>query len=139
MRFANTVETRAPAGRIWALWTDVERWPAWDTELAAASLDGEFAPGAAGSLKPRRGPSSRFVISALEPREGYTFTTRLPLCELNVKRFLASEDGRTRFTHEVWFAGPLAFLFNRLLGPGYKRALPEVMENLRKIAERSGA
>ena len=135
MRFEHTVETVASPGKIWGLWTDVERWPAWDTELASASLDGDFVRGARGTLKPRRGPASAFVISKLTPGESYVFVTRLPLCELRVERRLARRTGGTTFTHEVTFVGPLSFLFGSLLGRRYRESLPVVMGNLRRIAE----
>jgi uncharacterized protein YndB with AHSA1/START domain len=136
MKFDHTVETSAPPEKIWAAWTDVERWPEWDTELDSASLDGSFALGAKGRVKPKRGPAARFSISELIPGESYTFTTRLPLCGLKVRRHLTRKDGgATYFTHEVSFVGPLSCVFGNLLGGRYREALPVVMENLRKTAE----
>jgi len=38
LEFEHTVLTTAPPERIWEAWTDVGRWPEWDTELASASL-----------------------------------------------------------------------------------------------------
>ena len=143
MRFSHTVRTTAPPEEIWSLWTDVARWPDWDTELASASLDGDFGLGATGTLKPERGPASRFTIAELSPGEGYAFMIGLPLCRLGVARRLAREAGGTSFTHEVSFEGPLSFVFGALLGGRYRWALPGVMENLRGeaegAAERSGA
>lgn len=136
MKFDHTVETTAPPEKIWGARTDVERWPEWDTELASAALDGSFALGAKGKLKPKSGPASRFFISELTPGESYAFTTRLPLCELKVRRYLTRRDsGGAFFTHEVSFVGPLSFVFGNLLGRRYREALPVIMENLRKIAE----
>jgi hypothetical protein len=136
MKFDHTLETTAPPEKIWLAWTDVERWPEWDTELDSAALDGSFALGAKGSLKPKRGPVSRFTISELTTRVSYSFTTRLPPCELKVRRHLTRKDGGgAYFTHGVSFVGPLSFVFDNLLGRRYRQALPMVMENLRKIAE----
>lgn len=136
MKFAHTAWTTAPPEKIWAAWTDVKRWPQWDTELASASLEGGFAIDAKGKLKPKRGPASGFTISELTPGESYAFTTRLPLCELEVRRRLTRKDGGGAcFTHEVTFTGPLSFVFGNLLGRRYREALPAVMENLRKTAE----
>jgi hypothetical protein len=136
MKFDHTVKTIAPPEKIWAALTDVERWPEWDTELASAALGSSFALGAKGRLKPKRGPATDFTISELTPRESYAFTTRLPLCELKVRRYLTRKDGgATYFTHEVSFVGPLYFVFGNLLGRRYREALPVVMENLRKTAE----
>jgi uncharacterized protein YndB with AHSA1/START domain len=136
MKFDHTVETTAPPEKIWAACTDVERWPEWDTELDSASLDGSFALGTKGRVKPRRGPEARFSISELIPGESYTLTTRLPLCELKVRRRLTrNDDSGTFFTHVVSFVGPLSFVFGNLLGRRHREALPVVMENLRKTAE----
>ena len=135
MKFAHTVETTAPPEKIWAAWTDVKRWPEWDTELASASLEGSFALGAKGKLKPKRGAASDFTIWELMPGESYAFTTRLPLCALKVRRHLTRKDGGAYFTHEVSFVGPLSTVFANLLGRRYREALPVIMENLRNIAE----
>lgn len=136
MKFDHTVETTAPPEKIWGAWTAVERWPEWDTELASAALDGSFALGAKGRLKPKSGPVSEFFISELTPGESYAFTTQLPLCELKVRRHLTRKDGGGAFfTHEVSFVGPLSLVFGNLLGRRYRHALPVVMENLRRIVE----
>jgi uncharacterized protein YndB with AHSA1/START domain len=136
LQFDHTVETTAPPEKIWAAWTDVERWSQWDTELDSAFLDGSFALGAKGRVKPKRRPAARFSISELIPGESYTFTTHLPLCDLKVRRRLTRKDGGGAFfTHEVSFVGPLSSVFANLLGQRYREALLVVMENLRKIAE----
>jgi len=135
VRFDHTVQTTASPAQIWALWTDVARWPDWDTELASASLRGDFGLGATGTLKPKSGPASGFTITDLTPGEGYAFDIRLPLCRLRIERRLAREAGGTSFTHEISFEGPMSFVFGALLGGRYRRALPGVMGNLRREAE----
>ena len=111
MRFDHTLRTEAAPGDVWAVWSDVARWPEWDVELESASIEGgRLALGANGTLRPRRGPTSSFVVSEFEPEEGYAFATRLPLCQLVVRRRLREDDGGTTFTHEVSFVGPFSFL-----------------------------
>lgn len=143
MRFSHTVKTAASPEAIWSIWTAVDKWPEWDFELKRARLDGAFRLGAAGRLIPKVGPSSRFVISQLAPTKSYTFTTQLLFSELKVYRFLHFCDGGMAcgdrkllcFTHEVSFVGPLAFLFNFLLGRRFRRALPGAMQQLNQLAE----
>lgn len=130
MTFSHTVATRAPAERIWAVWTDVANWPHWDTELVSASLTGPFEQGAKGTLKPRGAPVSGFVLSEVTPGRSYTFTTTLPLGKLYVRRYL-TDSPTLAFTHEVRFTGPLAPVFEVVLGARYRKALPEVMQRLR--------
>ncbi|NEQ46569.1 MAG: polyketide cyclase [Leptolyngbya sp. SIOISBB] len=135
MKFRHTVETFATPEKIWAIWTDVEHWPRWDTELQEAFLNGPFELGAMGKLTPKRGRVSTFRISQFNLGTSYTFTVRLPLCTLNVHRYLVSRAGTTYFTHEVSFRGLLAFIFGLFLGRQFKAALPDVMNRVKRIAE----
>jgi hypothetical protein len=133
--FSHTLTTTAPK-RIWSLWTDVQRWPNWDTELEHAALHGPFELGAGGRLKSKGSPPSTFVVTEFERGTRYTFTTELPWgSSLNVKRYLAREGEATCFTHEVWFSGPLALPLGATLGRRFKAALPGVMERLKQLAE----
>ena len=134
MKFAHTLETSASVERIWSLWIAVNRWPTWDSELESAQLTGDFCLGATGQLTPKVGPRSKFEISALDCGNGYRFTTQLPLCQLHVHRFLELGEP-LKFTHEVSFEGPLAFLFGRVLGKRFQEVLPEVMQALKQLAE----
>jgi len=40
------IEINAPLGTVWRLQTNVNNWPAWQTDITAALLDGPFEPGA---------------------------------------------------------------------------------------------
>jgi hypothetical protein len=135
MKFSHTLKTSASAAKIWRIWTDVERWGEWDTELYAARLDTAFELGAIGKLTPKRGSVSTFKISQFSPGESYTFTIALPLCRLNVHRYLTERADGLYFTHEVAFRGILSFMFGLLLGRKFKAVLPSVMQNVRQIAE----
>lgn len=137
MQFEHTITTSAPPEAIWALWTDVGGWPRWDTPLEWARLDGPFALNVTGRLKSRGSPDSAFTISQVDPGHSYTFTTALPLARLDVRRELGFADAQTCFTHRVSFSGPLGWLFGRVLGPGFQRQLPAVMERLRDLAEQA--
>ncbi|MDX2283954.1 MAG: SRPBCC family protein [Bacteroidia bacterium] len=135
-RFSHTIQTDAAPARIWQLWADVPGWPAWDSGLREARLDGPFAAGAKGRLRPDRGPAARFVITALDPGRSYTFRSAIPFGGLYVKRTLSVQNGQTVFTHEVWFTGPLKGLFGRSLGARYQDLLPAVMHQLDQLARR---
>ena len=133
--FAHTVTTGAAPDRVWALWTDVAGWPAWDPELRAAELSGPFAVGAEGLLTPAAGPRGRFRVTALDPGRSYTIETALPLGALRVRRSWVAEGGAVAFTHAVSFHGAGGRVLSRRLGPRFRRALPDVMRRLAALAE----
>ncbi len=132
MTFSHTLETNAPE-EVWRRWLEVETWHEWDTEIESATLNSEFKLGAKGTLTPRTGPKTSFTVTELIPEQDYTFTTNLPLAKLHVRRYFSKT--RTAFTHEVSFTGTLAPLFGFLLGRRFQKVLPEVMVNLRELAE----
>lgn len=133
--FEHTVCTAAEPSRLWAVWTDVEAWPEWDTELESATVDGPFEVGTKGILKPKDGPSSEFELVAVDPRRGYTYDVGLPLSHLRVARSSAPRDGILAVTHRVSFEGVLGWFFAGFLKGRYEEALPGVMEALASQAE----
>src|SRR5216117_3176265 len=70
--------TTAAAEAVWALWSDVAQWPAWDDDLDAVSLDGDFSAGTSGTLKPKGMDPLAFTITRAEPDRGYSDETPLP-------------------------------------------------------------
>ena len=141
MWFSHSMETTAPPGHVWEVWTDVERWPTWDAELQDAWLDSDeaFDVDARGGVELRVGPPVPFVVTELDPVRSYAYDVEFPLARLVVRRSLHSHDGGTTFTHEVWFEGPLGRVLSRTLGRRYRRNLPDAMDAVRERAERSSA
>ena len=141
--FAESVEVRASPGRVFALWSDATGWPDWDPDLRSASLDGPFAPGSRGALKPRGAPRTRIELVEVVPEESFAAVASLPLCRMVFDHRIeppgAGGGGpiRCRVTHSVRFEGPLAGLFRRLLGPAIRRGLPGTMAGLKRAAEAS--
>jgi hypothetical protein len=134
--FEHTAHTAAGPEGLWALWTEPNGWSRWDGGLRSASLGGPFVPGAEGTIQPLSGPPSRFRVVQVDPIRSCTFETSLPLAKLRVVRSLTPGGGRTTFTHAVSFHGPLAFVWARLFGPGFRRELSATMARLAELAER---
>ena len=134
--FRHTLEVSAPPEAVWRLWTTVDTWPQWDTELEVATLAGAFGAGAKGVLKGKGAPEAAFEISGFEPPTAYQFTTGLPLGgTLIIDRRLEPTASGTRFTHDVRFEGFGGWLFAPFFGPKYREALPVVMRRIAELAE----
>ena len=56
----------AEPARLWAVWTDVARWPEWDASKEIARLDGPFEPGVSGWAKQRGTLGGSFTITVVE-------------------------------------------------------------------------
>lgn len=134
--FWHTVPTKASPESIWAIWTNVSQWKQWDTGLKDASLAQAFEPGAKGTITSLQDRKSKFKVVAVVPGISYTFKSALPLGGLYVKRSLEQKNGQTYFTHEVWFQGLTGGLFAKQFGPDFMKMLPEVMQNVKALAEK---
>lgn len=132
---ARSVDVAATPARVFALWADAAAWPRWDPDLEEASLDGAFARGSHGTLKPRGGPRTRIeLVDVVEP-ESFTAVSRLPGCRMVFAHRVSPLPDGCRVTHAVRFEGPLAFVFRRLIGPSIRRGLPGTMDGLKAAAE----
>ncbi|MEM6326023.1 MAG: SRPBCC family protein [Bacteroidota bacterium] len=137
--FSHTLVTTASPDEVWRLWTDPDTWPAWDTELDSASLDGPWREGARGRLQPLSGPSSSFSVTAVSERET-AFSTRFPLGALRVvRRWEPVSDTQIAITHEVSFVGFSGRIFASRFGPRFRAALPQVMARLDSLARADSA
>lgn len=134
--FWNTVETAAPPEKIWKIWTDVPNWSQWDSGLKRAELKGAFEKGAKGIIISLDDREAEFQVVDFEAGKFYTYQVGLFLSSLYVKRSFEIKDGKTVFRHEVWFSGLTSGIFAGMLGKDFQKMLPDVMNNIKVIAER---
>jgi hypothetical protein len=134
--YEHTVETKAPPEAVWRLWSDVSTWSSWDDDIEWATLDGAFAVGSRGKLKPKGFPAGAFELVSVTPGVSYTVEQRRLLATLRFHHELA-EGGAppTRFTHRVTISGPLGPLLVAAFGGRMKRNFPPIMRHLAAAAE----
>jgi len=132
---ASAVSSALPAA-FFARWEDMDTWPEWDEAVAWTRLDGPFAVGTTGVLKPRGGPKVTFVIETLEPGSEFTDVSSMPGAKLRIRHLVsARDDGRTRVDIEVSIDGPLAWLWGKVLGRGIATSTPDALVKLVAMAE----
>lgn len=135
--FEHTETVDAPFAVLWEVWTDVPAWPAWDTEMSAAELDGPFEEGARGVVVTSDGEVP-IVISRVVER-GYTLTFELPLATLNIDRDAPTDEQPLRFTHRFRFEGVMGAGYAAARSGYYEGILPGVMRRLVEIVEERAA
>jgi len=135
--FSSSQFTTAKFEKIWNIWIDVENWSKWDSGLKSAIHSGKLHKNSEGKVVPDKGPKARFKIVEWQEGKTYTMKTIIPFGGLFVKRTLSEKNGKTEFTHEVWFTGILKKFFFKKLGIRYQKMLPEVLMKIKSIAEES--
>ena len=80
MRNETSISISAPTERVWAVMTDVERWPEWTPTVAEARRidSGDFRLGSKARLKQPRVPSMTWTVTALESGRSFEWSTRAP-------------------------------------------------------------
>ena len=133
------ITSDVPAAAFFERWADMATWPQWNTDTEWVRLDGPFRAGATGKLKPKGGPATRFVVTVLVPGREFTDVSLLPGARLTFQH-LVGEDagGATTIAVRVTIAGPLAFLWNVLLGRDIASGLSADLARLEAAARRAG-
>ena len=135
-----TATSTAPPSAFFDRWADMASWPEWDTAVAWARLDGPFAEGTTGTLKPTGGPKVRFVIETLVPGHEFTDRSTLPGAHLIIRHQVAPAAERTcRLDVTVSLGGPLARLWRPILAKGVGTSTPAALHRLVEAVERDAA
>ena len=129
-------EATLPAGpaAVWAVWTDVARWPEWDASKEIARLDGPFEPGVSGWAKQRGNLGGPFTITAVAP--GRRWVSECPLLFGKVVFDHVIEPvatGGVRVVKRVEAEGGIAPLA-RLFAPKMRRDIAESLAALGRLA-----
>ena len=133
--FSSTQIAKATPSQLWSLYQDVENWNIWDTELEWSKLNGEFKDGTEGQLKSKGSPEVKFVLTDVEELKKFTTYANIPLGKLVIEHHIIEQDHNVEFTHVVYFTGPLSFVFDLILGRTFRKALPNVLVNIKNLLE----
>jgi hypothetical protein len=132
---ARITSTAAPAA-FFPRWADMTTWPEWNLDTAWVELGGPFVTGATGVLKPKGSPKVPFVVERLVPRREFVDGSRRFGARLTFDHQLtATTASATEVTVAVTLAGPLARIWNRLLGRGIRESAPADRVRLARVAE----
>ena len=131
-----SVSSTAPPAAFFIRWADMSTWPEWNTDTEWVRLNGPFAEGATGTLKPRGGPKVCFVVQRLVPEREFVDVSRLWGARLTFAHQVTERpDGGTDVDVTVSITGPLARLWLLILGSGIRTTLPADTAALARAAE----
>lgn len=135
--FEHTETTTASPEKLWKRYSDPTSWPEWDHETESVTLDGPFAVGTEGKLKPKGGPTTKFRV--LEVTDGRSFTDMsfLPMAKMRFSHVIDPTPEGAAITHKVTITGPLTPLFSRVIGKKIAAELPGAMRRLGALAARA--
>lgn len=141
VRVTDRIRIEAPPDVVWAVTTDVKRWPDWTpTVTAAERLDaGPLRPGSAARLAQPGQPEAVWTVTELVVGERFAWTSRRPGLRLTGTHALRPDGDGTLNELRLDAAGPLAVLGWPLLRPLVARALRDENRGLKAHCERLAA
>ena len=141
MRFSITTEVDAPPEVVFAVLSEVERWPEWTpTVTRVERLDDATAPLAVGSrlriVQPKVPPAD-WTVTEIEPGRGFRLVSRSPGATVEAHHWAepAGAGNRSRVTLSVTFAGVLGRVVGWLMRGLNERYLAEEAAGLKRRSE----
>jgi hypothetical protein len=126
-----TVETDVSPEAIWAVLSDLDRWPRWDTSMERVTLPGPFAVGSQVAMTPQGQDPIVSTIVGITAPEFYADRTDLGLVTLEFShRLTRLGTGGTRITHRLEITGDGAAELGPQLGPEITADFPGAMDGL---------
>jgi hypothetical protein len=127
-------ESSAPPPAFFARWGDMATWPEWNADTEWVRLDGPFAAGTRGVLKPKGGPKVPFVVASLTDRE-FVDVSRLVGARLTFDHQVTPSAGGCRIGVRVTIRGPLGRIWALILGKGFRTTLQPDLDRLVALVE----
>jgi uncharacterized protein YndB with AHSA1/START domain len=131
-----TIIIAAPIETVWRLVVDIDRWPAWNSAVESAHLDGALASGAVFDWK-SGGLAIRSTVREIDPMRRLVWTGKtIGTRAVHAWLFEATDSGVLVTTSET-FDGWLPSLMPRTMQKTLDATLPALLESLRRAAERA--
>ena len=124
-----TLTSPLPASAFFDRWADMATWPEWNHDTEWVRLDGSFAEGATGALKPKGGPKVPFTVTRLDDHS-FVDESRLLGARLVFDHRVGRTEEGTRVDVTVTLTGPLAPVWRLILGAGIVKTLQQDLDSL---------
>ncbi|HEX6339056.1 MAG TPA: SRPBCC family protein [Jiangellaceae bacterium] len=128
MRFEASIEIAAPAERVFAVYSDVERWPEWTKSVTSVERldDGPLRVGSRARIRQPRLPAAVWEVTELVPDRSFTWVARGPGVVSTGSHVVTplGGDGRATATASLEQAG----LLGPLMGTLTKRLTNEYLD-----------
>lgn len=135
-----TTDIDATPEQVWAVMSDIERWPEWTASIARVErLDaGPIRVGSRLRVKQPKLATALFEVTAWTPSRGFDWVTATPGVTAIARHLIEPASGASRVTLSVEFRGPLAGLIGWLYGGLTRRYVQMEADGLTRRAETAG-
>lgn len=139
MRFESSVTVQAPADRVWAVFSDVARWPEWTPTVESVERldEGRIHLGSRTRIRQPKLPVAIWEVTELVEGEYFAWVSRGPGVKTTGGHRVTTTPEGTVATSTIVQEGPLGWLFGTLLAKLTRRYLALEGESLKKVSEQA--
>lgn len=132
--FEESMTAPVSAEKIWALYSDVDRWPDWNEAINSVELNGTFENGATGSIQVLIAPPLGFRLENLKPGEGFDIVAGLGDLRVTMHQQLTDDgDGECTIKHALTLEGANEAML-QTVGEMLSANIPDSMQRLLELA-----
>ena len=138
MRYEITVDIDAAPDKVWAVLTDVERWPEWTPSMRAVKRldDTPFGAGSKVRVRQPRLPQAVYTVTTYDPGRAFIWVSKVPGVTVTADhQVLPREDGHATVhlsADQTGLLAPLLGLFTARLTRHY---VTQEAEGLKRVCE----
>lgn len=127
--------TSAAPDRVWAIWSDVSTWPAWNPDVRDVSLNGPFVAGQIGSMTTGAGTHA-IRLGAVVPGQSFDLVTApIPATTFRFHCEVIPDGDGSRISQGVTMSGLLAPIVGPLMGNRIAAGFDPILGGLGREAE----
>jgi hypothetical protein len=121
---------------VWQIWTDINNWPAWHSDLDYCQLQGEFEVGNHFFLKPKGVRPVKIMLTEID--KGYSFTdcTFFFGAKMYDTHAMEETSDGLKIINTLIVTGPLKWLWIKLVAQNVADSIPEETEALIELARK---
>ena len=139
MRFDHSITVQAPAERVWAIFSDVAKWPEWTPTVDQVERldEGPIHLGSRTRIRQPKLPVAIWEVTELKEGEYFEWVSRAPGIKTTGGHRVVSTPEGTVATATIIQEGPLGWLFGKLYANLTKRYIALETESLKKVSEQA--
>lgn len=139
MRFDHSVTVQAPPERVWAIFSDVAKWPEWTSTIDSVERldEGRIHVGAKTRIRQPKLPVAIWEVTEVVEGEYFEWVSRAPgIRTIGGHRVTATPEG-TVATSTIIQEGPIGWVFGKLYAGLTRRYIAIEGESLKKVSEQA--
>ena len=135
-----TVRVSASPEKVWAVYTDVERWPEWTPVMKKIERleDGPLALGSTARIEAKGGPPSVWTVTEFTEGRSFTWESKARGVKLVAWHVIDADGEGSRVRLGVRMTGLMATLLGPFLRSMAKRNVKTEAEGLKQRCEGGG-